>query len=85
MMGHCNQDNLTKLEIYVRALRFKPLSMVSFVMCAQRVPNPHYKLIAPSDLDGQITQTAKGGFRYAICFVNDYSGFGALLFHKKSK
>ena len=28
-----------------------------------------------SDLAGPITPTDKSGFRYAICFVDDYSGF----------
>ena len=72
----------------MRTLRLKDLRIGCFVMCTLRasklmhpsilpltiVPKPHYKMVH-SDLAGPNISTAKVGFRYAICFVDDYSGF----------
>ena len=85
MMGHCNQDDLIKMENICEGIKIKgPKDMLFYHVCKQThaaiTTAPVDRAKAPlqmvhSDFTGTITPTAKGGFRYAICFVDDYSGF----------
>ena len=88
MMGHCNQDDLIKLENICEGIKIKgPKDRFFCDVCTKgkqahaainTAPDDRAKAplqMVHSDLAGPITPTAKGGFRYAICFVDDYSGF----------
>ena len=88
MMGHCNLDDLIKLENISEGIKIKcPKNRFFGDVCTKgkqahaainTAPDDRAKAplqIVHSDLAGPITPTAKGGFRYAICFVDDYSGF----------
>ena len=88
MMGHCNVHDLRQLERTVDGIRITdPGSEFFCDICARgkqtheqinKKPDPRATSpleLVHSDLAGPVSPAAKGGFRWAICFVDDYSGF----------
>ena len=88
IMGHCNHDNLQNLAKVCDGIKIKGCTGKFFCEeCCQSKQHhavinrkPDGRAKAPlqkvhSDLSGPITTTAKSGFKYAICFVDDYSGY----------
>ena len=88
MIGHCNQDDLIKLENICEGIKIKGPKDRFFCDVCTKGKQAHAAInTAPddcgkvplqmvhSDLAGPIIPTAKGGFQYAICFVDDYSRF----------
>ena len=88
MMGHCNGHDLRHLEPTVHGIRITDLGFEFFCdICARRKqthqqinkkPDPRATFpleLVHSDLAGPVSPAAKGGFRWTICFVDDYPGF----------
>ena len=91
IMGHCNLDDLVKLEGVVDGLKISDPNNKFFcdISCPGKLPHcavnrkPDARALKPldhvhSDLAGPISPVAKDGFEYAICFLDDYSG---MVFH----
>ena len=91
IMGHCNLDDLVKLEGVVDGLKISDPNNKFFcdICCRGKLPHcavnrkPDARALKPldlvhSDLAGPISPVAKDGFEYAICFLDDYSG---MVFH----
>ena len=87
-MGHCNVHDLRQLERTVDGIRITdPGSEFLCDICTRgkltyeqinKKPDPRATSpleLVHSDLAGPVSPAAKGGFRWAICFVDDYSGF----------
>ena len=90
-MGHCNLDDLVKLEGVVDGLKISNPNNKFFCDICSRGKLPHCAVnrkpdarslkpldLVHSDLAGPISPVAKDGFEYAICFLDDYSG---MVFH----
>ena len=91
IMGHCNLDDLVKLEGVLDGLKISDPNNKFFcdICCRGKLPHcavnrkPDARALKPldlvhSDLAGPISPVAKDGFEYAICFLDDYSG---MVFH----
>ena len=95
IMGHCNLDELLKLEGIVDGLKISdPNNKFSCNICCRgKLPHcavnkkPDAPALKPhdlfhSDLAWPISPVAKDGFEYAICFLDDYSGMVLHYFMK---
>ena len=91
IMGHCNQDDLQKLEGVVDGLKISDRDSKFFcdICCRGKLPHstvckkPDARARKPldlvhSDLSGAVEPVAKDGHKYCICFVDDFSG---MMFH----
>ena len=90
MLGHCNFDDVLRLESVVDGMKIKDKASVDktklkcntctqgkFVNTRNRGPDAkaqHPLDLVHTDLAGPINVTAKDGFKYAISFTDDYSG-----------
>ena len=95
VLGHCNVNDVTKLEKVVKGMKIDNRSKFSCDVCIQakqcvtreRGPRDratHILDLVHSDIAGPITPTGKFGYRYVITFVDDYSGY-IFLYLLKSK
>ena len=85
ILGHCNIDDVTKLEHVVKGMKIIDLSKFDCETCTlakqlntrNREPDARgtypFELVH-TDLAGPIDPVAKDGFRYAMIFTDDYSG-----------
>ena len=85
ILGHCNIDDVTKLEHVVKGMKINDLSKFDCETCTlakqlntrNREPDARgtypFELVH-TDLAGLIDPVAKDGFRYAMVFTDDYSG-----------
>ena len=86
LMGHCNISDHRKLRSVVKGIKIKDSDIDVFceTRCRSKQTHqpmskkPNTRATSPlehfhSDLTGPVTSTAKGGFRWAMCFVDDYS------------
>ena len=94
IMGHCNVDDVCKLESVVKGMKitnkceFRCDTCVQGKMCQHRSSVPDERATSPlqfvhCDLAGPIDPVAKDGFRYALSFVDDYSGITMVYFLKQ--
>ena len=98
ILGHCNYDDVSKLQDVVEGMTIKgkiDKSSLNCEVCIQgkyarsqnRDPdaraNAVLKLVH-TDLAGPIDPVAKEGFRYAMAFTDDYSG-AVFVYFLKSK
>ena len=94
LLGHCNTSDLTKLENVVQGMNFSDMKEFDCETCIlskktntrnrdadTRATRP-FELIH-TDLSGPVDPTAKDGFRYAMIFVDDYSGCAFTYFLKE--
>jgi len=94
ILGHCNVSDVLKLESVVDGMKITDKADFECDVCtlgkmAQfRNRSPDTRACAPlelvhTDLAGPISPVAKDGFRYAISFIDDYSGVMFLYFLKQ--
>ena len=94
IMGHCNFSDLRKLQSVVDGMKIADDQQYACVICTQgktcqfrnrkpgeRAKEPlafvHYDLTCPVD------PVAKDGFKYALAFVDDYTGINMVYFLKQ--
>jgi hypothetical protein len=91
ILGHCNYGDVRKLEKVVKGMKItdhkEPECEVCIQgkMCQIRNREPDQKAQAPlqfvhCDLAGPIEPTAKDGFKYALSFVDDFTGINMVYF-----
>ena len=94
ILGHCNINDVLKLENVVDGMKITDKTNFDCDVCtlgklAQfRNRTPDARASAPlelvhTDLAGPISPVARDGFRYAISFIDDYSGVIFLYFLKQ--
>ena len=94
IMGHCNYDDLLKLENVVEGMSIKNRNKLQCEGCIMgkevkwfsRKPDERSKFpmeFIHADLSGAIEPTAVGGFNYAFSIVDDYSSAIFMYFLKK--
>ena len=95
IMGHCNYGDLRKLEGVVDGMRVTNYEEIECMLCTEgkmcqmRNKTPDVRAKAPldfvhCDLAGPIDPTGRDGFRYALSFVDDFSGI-IMIYFLKSK
>ena len=93
IMGHCNVKDVLQLERASEGMKISDTEMTDCETCIkskminQRSRLPDEKATQPfefvhCDLSGPVSPTAKEGYKYAICFVDDYSGLTTIYFLK---
>ena len=93
ILGHCNFGDVRKLEKVVRGMKITDYREVDCEVCTQgkmcqtRSREPDQKAKAPldfvhCDLAGPIEPAAKDGFKYALCFIDDFTGINMIYFLK---
>ena len=91
ILGHCNVDDVRKLESVVNGMKISDKQTGTCEVCIKGKQTqvferePDKRATAPlelvhTDLAGPISPTAKDEFRYAIIFVDDFSGFMFVYF-----
>ena len=94
IMGHCNKDDVIKLENIVDGMKIENKDNFQCEICIlgkqqntrNRTPDERAKAcmeLVHTDLVGPINPVAREGFRYAISFVDDYSSATFIYFLKK--
>ena len=96
ILGHCNQQDVIKLEQVVTGMKITDKSKFNCNTCAtgkltqhrNRAPDERAMSnleLVHCDLAGPIDPVAKDGYKYAISFVDDYSGITMIyMLQKKS-
>ena len=93
ILGHCNFSDIRKLEKVVDGMNITNYDETDCEICTQgkmrqaRSRTPDRRAKAPldfvhSDLAGPVSPEGKDGFRYALSFVDDYSGVIMIYFLK---
>ena len=94
IMGHCNFNDLRKLQNVVEGMKIVDDQQYQCAICAQgkmrqsRNRKPDEKAKEPlefvhCDLAGPIDPVAKDGYKYALSFVDDYTGINIVYFLKQ--
>ena len=93
-MGHCNFNDLRKLQSVVDGMKIAYDQQCECAICTQgkmcqfrnRKPDERAKdplEFVHCDLAGPIDPLAKDGFKYALSFVDDYTGINMVYFLKQ--
>ena len=91
ILGHCNYGDVRKLEKVVKGMKITDYEEAECEVCTQgkmcqtRNREPDQRASAPlefvhCDLAGPIKPVAKDGFKYALSFVDDFSGTNMIYF-----
>ena len=91
ILGHCNYGDARKLEKVVKGMKITDYEEAECEVCTQgemcqtRNREPDQRAKAPlefvdCDLAGPIEPVAKDGFKYALSFVDDFSGTNMVYF-----
>ena len=94
ILGHCNYADIRKLEKVVKGMKITDHRETDCEVCTQgkmcqtRNRAPDQRARSPlefvhCDLAGPIEPTAKDGYKYALSFVDDYTGTNMIYFLKK--
>jgi hypothetical protein len=94
MLGHCNYGDVRKLEQVVKGMKITDHKEPECEICTQgkmcqtRNREPDQRAKAPlefvhCDLAGPIEPTAKDVFKYALSFVDDFTGINKVYFLKQ--
>ena len=94
IMGHCNFNDLRKLQNVVEGMKIVDDRQCECTICTQgkmcqfRNRKPDEKAKEPlefvhCDLAGPISPAAKDGFKYALSFIDDYTGINKVYFLKQ--
>ena len=94
IMGHCNFQDLQKLQNVVEGMKIADEQQCGCATCTQgkmcqtrsRKQDERAKIpieFVHCDLAGPIHPVARDGFKYALCFVDDYTGFNKVYFLKQ--
>ena len=84
-MGHCNVSDLIKLEKAAMGIKITNKDKFDCTSCIKGKMTQHFNRkpdarankileLVHCDLTGSITPVGKGGYRYGISFVDDFSG-----------
>ena len=96
ILGHCNMNDVLKLEGVVEGMKITSKGKPECGTCVQgkmsqyQNREPDRRATAPlqlvhSDLAGPVTPVSKEGHKYAMVFVDDFSGaFGVYFLKNKS-
>ena len=93
IMGHCNVRDILKLEGVVTGMKIKDKADFECEVCIEgkmssyrnRKPDRRatQKLeLVHADLAGPITPESEEGYKYALCFVDDYTNLNVVYFLK---
>ena len=93
ILGHCNYGDLRKLEGVVEGMRVTNYEEIECMLCTEgkmcqmRNKSPDERAKAPldfvhCDLAGPIDPIGRDGFKYALSFVDDFSGIITVYFLK---
>ena len=93
ILGHCNYGDVQKLENVVEGMNISNYDEVECTVCTKgkmcqfRNRSPDERATAPldfvhCDLAGPIDPVGRDGFKYALSFVDDYSGIIMVYFLK---
>lgn len=91
ILGHCNYNDIRKLKNVVKGMKIKDDQELECEICMQgkmcqfrgREPDERAKSpleLVHCDLAGPITSIEKDGFKYALSFVDDYTGIHMVYF-----
>ena len=91
ILGHCNYGDVRKLEKVVKGMKITDYEEEECEVCTQgkmcqtRNREPDQRAKAPlefvhCDLAGPTEPVAKDGFKYALSFVDDFSGTNMIYF-----
>jgi hypothetical protein len=94
ILGHCNANDVLKLEHVVDGMRITNKSKFDCETCTLgkmtqfRNRDPDVRATAPlelvhTDLAGPIAPEARDGFKYAVSFIDDYSSMICIYFLRK--
>ena len=94
ILGHCNVNDVLKMEHVVNGMKITGKAKFDCDVCTfgkltqSRNRKPDTRASAPlelvhTDLAGPITPVARDGFKYAISFIDDYSGVTFMYFLKQ--
>ena len=94
IMGHCNFNDLRKLQGVVDGIKIADDQQCECAICTQgkmcqfrnRKPDERAKdplEFVHCDLAGPFDPVAKDGFKYALSFVDDYTGINMVYFLKQ--
>ena len=94
VLGHCNVKDVEKLEPVVEGMKitgnekFDCETCIKGKMSQYRNREPDKRATTPlevvyCDLAGPVTPTAREGFKYALSFVDDYTGVNMVYFLKQ--
>ena len=94
IMGHFNFQDLRKLQNVVEGMKIADEQQCRCTICTQgkmcqtRSQKPDERAKIPlefvhCDLAGPIDPVARDGFKYALCFVDDYTGINMVYFLKQ--
>ena len=94
ILSHCNFGDVRKLEKVVKGMKITDYREIDCEVCTQgkmcetRSRKPDQRAKAPldfvhCDLAGPIEPAAKDGFKYALCFVDDFTGINMIYFLKQ--
>ena len=94
IMGHCNFQDLRKLQNVVDGMKIADEQQCECAICTQgklcqtRSRKPDERAKSPlefvhCDLAGPIDPVARDGFKYALCFVDDYTSINMVYFLKQ--
>jgi hypothetical protein len=94
ILGNCNYGDVRKLEQVVKGMKITDHKEPECEVCTQgkmcqtRSGEPDQRAKAPlefvhCDLAGPIEPTAKDGFKYALSFVDDFTGINMVYFLKQ--
>ena len=84
ILGHCNYNDVRKLESVVKGMKI----VDDKEMCQHRSREPDQRAKGPlefvhCDLAGPVEPAAKDGFKYALSFVDDFTGTNLIYFLKQ--
>lgn len=94
ILGHCNLKDVRKLQSVVEGMKITDDKEVDCEVCTEgkmcefRNRKPDQRAtdsldLVHCDLAGPIDPVARGGFRYALSFVDDYTGIIMVYFLKQ--
>ena len=94
IMGHCNKDDVLRQEKVVNGMKITSKNDFSCESCIMGKQVKHFNRLPDekaknpmefvhTDLCGPVTPEAREGFRYALSFIDDYSGATFVYFLKK--
>ncbi len=94
ILGHCNYNDVRKLQSVVKGMKIMDDKEITCEVCTQgkmcqyRNREPDQRAKGPlefvhCDLAGPVEPAAKDGFKYALSFVDDFTGTNFIYFLKQ--
>ena len=91
ILGHCNRKDILKLEAVVNGMKIRDRSEFQCDVCTMGKMTQSFNrqsderateklALVHCDLSGPVDPVSKDGFRYAILFVDDFTGASSVYF-----